>query len=64
MYRHLNFSRFWSGDENNASEGRHHVLFIIGSQLMETCLIPFNSLSNFTVVLSCSFAHHLMGVLD
>ena len=59
MYRHLTLSRIWSGDENNASEGRCHTPFIIGSQIMETCLIPFNSLSDFTVVFFCSFAYHL-----
>ena len=42
MYRHLNFSPFWSGDEHDASEGRCHTPFVIGSQIMETCLIPFN----------------------
>ena len=59
MYRRLNSSRFWSGDENNASEGRCHTPFIIGSQIVETCLIPFNSLSHFTVVFVCYFAYHL-----
>ena len=26
VYRPLTFSRFWSGDENNASEGRYHTI--------------------------------------
>ena len=56
MYRHLKCSRFWSGDENNASEGRYLAPFIIESQIMETCLIPFNSLSDFTVVFFCSLS--------
>ena len=61
MYRPLSFSRFWSGDENNASEGGYHTPFIIGSQIMEACLIRFYWLFDFTaVVFFCSFACHLM----
>ena len=59
-YRPFNFSRFWSGDENNASGGRCHTPFVIGSQIMQTCLIRFYLLSDFTVVFFCSFACHLM----
>ena len=51
MHRHLFFSRFWSGDENNASGGRYHAPFIIGSRIMEACLIRFNSLSDFNVTI-------------
>ena len=47
---HLSFSRFGPGDENNASQGPCHTPFLFGSQKMETCLIPFNSLSDLTVV--------------
>ena len=60
MYRPFNFSCFWSGDENNASEGRYHTPFIIGPQFMEACLLRFYLLSDFTVVFFCSFACHLM----
>ena len=41
MYPPVNVSRLLSGDENNASEGRYHTPFIIGSQIMEECLIRF-----------------------
>ena len=47
MYLPLNFSRFWSGDQNNVSEGRYHTPFIFGSQMMEACLVQFNLLSDF-----------------
>ena len=41
-------------------EERCHAPFIIGSQILETCLLPLNSLSDFTVVFFCSFDYHLM----
>ena len=55
-YRPFNFSRFWSGDENNALEGRYHTPFIIGSQIMEACLIRFYLLSDFYMIFFCSVA--------
>ena len=64
MYRTLNFCRFWYGDEDNASEERCHTPLIIGSQIMEACLIRFHLLSDFTVVFFCSLACHLMYVFD
>ena len=36
-------------DENNASEGRCHVPFTIGSQIMETCLIRVDLLYDFVM---------------
>ena len=54
------FSRFWSGDENNASEGRCHILLLVSYLIMETSLIRFNFLSDFTTrnITVAALAHH------
>lgn len=49
VYRQLDFSRFVCVEEHNASEGRCHDRFNIGSQIMETYPIPFSSLSDVTI---------------